>query len=283
MTNLPTESMAFLGYPFSGDTPSFPTHAQVLDYLRDYADAYDLRPLIKFGCPVVSVRPVESSSTSPPKRNSSVVSAASRVADSDHGNSHEVSSAVLSKPPPPPTEDRTDGGRQDDGHADGPVRPGEELKRPLGKWEVVYREAGGENGAAMNHVTTARDETTSATVDCNSTMNRNKQCSEIFDAVCVCNGHFQEERKAEAEGLEGFRGASMHALAYDRPDVEAFVGKRVLCVGSRSSGTDIAREVGSVGEKLFLHERIGCHCLSVLCAPRFTIHAVTSLVQKTYR
>ncbi|CAB1104099.1 unnamed protein product [Ectocarpus sp. CCAP 1310/34] len=47
----------------------------------------------------------------------------------------------------------------------------------------------------------------------------------------------------------------MHAREYDIPGVEAFVGKRVLCVGARSSGTDIAREISSVAHAVHVCDR----------------------------
>lgn len=103
---------------------------------------------------------------------------------------------------------------------EGQNRAGDEEEGTLGKWEVVYR---------RSSAAPASSET------------------EVFDAVCVCSGHFDEAFTPRAEGAEGFRGRIMHAREYDRPGVEAFVGKRVLCVGSRSSGTDIAREVSTVG------------------------------------
>jgi len=36
----------FGGFPMSDDLPDYPSHRQVLAYLRDFADAYDLRSRI---------------------------------------------------------------------------------------------------------------------------------------------------------------------------------------------------------------------------------------------
>lgn len=117
----------------------------------------------------------------------------------------------------PPLEE-TAGARQ---HRRTGAGGSEEAGGTLGEWEVVYHR---KSGPAASRV------------------------SEVFDAVCVCSGHFDEAFTPRAEGADRFRGTVMHAREYDRPGVEAFIGKRVLCVGSRSSGTDIAREVSSVGE-----------------------------------
>ncbi len=122
---------------------------------------------------------------------------------------------------------------------------GAEQERAVGKWEVVYRrndKVGAGSGAGAE--ADGGDARTAAAAA--------SPVTELFDAVCVCNGHFDRPFTPWAEGLDGFRGTSMHARQYDRPGVEAFVGKRVLCVGSRSSGTDVAREVSSVGEFRFL-------------------------------
>ena len=108
-------------------------------------------------------------------------------------------------------------------------------------WEVVYRRDR-DNGSTREHVGIAS----------NGGGDGATSVVEIFDAVCVCNGHFDKPFVPQVEGFEGFQGTSMHAYAYDTPDVETFVGRRVLCVGSRSSGADIAREVSSVGKHAFV-------------------------------
>lgn len=119
------------------------------------------------------------------------------------------------------------------GESSGQARVDGEDRGTLGKWEVVYRrESAG--GVTEGEATAAR-------------------VMEVFDAVCVCNGHYDEANAPPIEGHEGFRGANMHAREYDRPDVEEFVGKRVLCVGAGYSAADIVREVASVGESFVFH------------------------------
>jgi Flavin-binding monooxygenase-like len=67
---------------------------------------------------------------------------------------------------------------------------------------------------------------------------------EIFDAVCVCNGHYSKPAKAVIPGLmEHFKG-------------RVFQGQRVLCVGGRASGSDLAREIGAFASHVYLSDSI---------------------------
>lgn len=54
-TNLSKDSCAFPDFPWSDDTPLFPTQAHVLDYLQSYANHFGLLDKIKFNTPVHSV------------------------------------------------------------------------------------------------------------------------------------------------------------------------------------------------------------------------------------
>ncbi|WP_109356884.1 NAD(P)/FAD-dependent oxidoreductase [Sphingorhabdus sp. EL138] len=49
----------FAGHPFSTDIPEYPSHAQVHDYLRSFADLEDLYPLIRFESEIERCRPLE--------------------------------------------------------------------------------------------------------------------------------------------------------------------------------------------------------------------------------
>ncbi|KAG8461411.1 hypothetical protein KFE25_010598 [Diacronema lutheri] len=72
-------------------------------------------------------------------------------------------------------------------------------------------------------------------------------CEETFDAVVVANGHYEQAAIPPLGGVRAFvraGGTAMHARRYKRP--EQFAGKRVVIVGARASGTDIAREVAAV-------------------------------------
>ena len=74
---------------------------------------------------------------------------------------------------------------------------------------------------------------------------------DIFDAVMVCNGHFAIPSIPKLYGLdEYFKGQILHAVDYDHP--EPFAGQTVLCVGGRSSGCDIARELSHVAKCVYV-------------------------------
>lgn len=48
------------GFPFPEGTPLFPSHRQIAAYLDSFADAFGIRPHIRFNCAVESVRPIAS-------------------------------------------------------------------------------------------------------------------------------------------------------------------------------------------------------------------------------
>lgn len=235
MTNLPKEAMSFLGFEFPENVQSYATHGQVLDYLCDYAAQHQLHPLIKFGCPVGSIRPIP--------RDTPPTSLVNSVNSTANG-----SGQIL------PTAEAREVAR---GDHDGSGAPD--------KWEVVYRrdilpsssgeeggmrEAGDVKGGSATAGTNAGPVNGAVGLEVGAAVAGSGSTTvvETFDAVCVCNGHFDKPFVPRVDGFEGFQGTSMHAYAYDTPDVEAFAGRRVLCVGSRSSGADIAREVSSAGE-----------------------------------
>lgn len=80
-----------------------------------------------------------------------------------------------------------------------------------------------------------------------------RQCSEIFDAVYVCNGHYSVPAFPEIPGLhQYFTGTTLHSIAYDVP--EAFANQTVLCVGGRASGSDLAREIAKTASTVYLSD-----------------------------
>lgn len=65
-TNLPREVMQYREFPWRSDasSSSYATHEEVRRYLSDYADAFDLRDMIEYGCRVTDLSLVESDSDS---------------------------------------------------------------------------------------------------------------------------------------------------------------------------------------------------------------------------
>ena len=70
-------------------------------------------------------------------------------------------------------------------------------------------------------------------------MSDNEPDVEFFDAVVICNGHYSESLIPPVEGSEFFRGVQIHSIDYDNQptSMSLYENKRVLVVGSRSSGT----------------------------------------------
>jgi thioredoxin reductase len=70
----------------------------------------------------------------------------------------------------------------------------------------------------------------------------------IFDAVVIANGHYDMPSMPSLPGMENYSGQLEHSKAYDLP--EQYQGQNVLCVGARSSGTDLAREISAVAQSV---------------------------------
>eukprot|EP00892_Ulva_mutabilis_P007448 jgi/Ulvmu1/5075/UM021_0092.1 len=60
----------------------------------------------------------------------------------------------------------------------------------------------------------------------------------VYDAVVVANGHYSVPRIVQLDGLDIFPARIEHSHLYRRP--EPYSGKRVLLVGTHTSGEDVA-------------------------------------------
>jgi len=81
-----------------------------------------------------------------------------------------------------------------------------------------------------------------------------QQQHQIYDAIIVCNGHFDVPYSPSLPGLsQNYNGQILHSREYDNPEI--FRGLKVLCIGYKSSGTDIAREVASVAKEVHVVDR----------------------------
>lgn len=78
----------------------------------------------------------------------------------------------------------------------------------------------------------------------------NKEVSNVYDAVMICNGHYNDPAIPKLRAIELFKGVQTHSHHYRRP--EPFTGKRVLVIGAGPSGLDIALHISSVAEKVSL-------------------------------
>lgn len=77
--------------------------------------------------------------------------------------------------------------------------------------------------------------------------------AEIFDFVICCNGHFNLPHFPSISGIENFKGKFLHSITYDKPNL--YENQKVLVIGTKSSGTDIAYEISLVSSKVYISSR----------------------------
>ncbi|KIR57530.1 hypothetical protein I312_101660 [Cryptococcus bacillisporus CA1280] len=71
----------------------------------------------------------------------------------------------------------------------------------------------------------------------------NSKSSEVFDYICVSNGHYSDGWIPNTSGLSSFPGQIIHSRFYRR--ASDYAGQTVLVVGSFASGGDISRLLAS--------------------------------------
>lgn len=74
--------------------------------------------------------------------------------------------------------------------------------------------------------------------------------TETFDAVMVCNGHYEIPLYPKIPGADNFKGEIIHSHNYRHP--EDFSGKNVVCLGAAASGQDIAIDVATCAKHVYL-------------------------------
>jgi len=85
-------------------------------------------------------------------------------------------------------------------------------------------------------------------------LNTREETTDTYNAVVVCNGHFSVPVMPHIPGMELYTGKVVHSHDYRTP--EAFQGDTVLILGGGASGTDIAMELSSVTDQVYLsHNR----------------------------
>ncbi|XP_046356593.2 flavin-containing monooxygenase FMO GS-OX4-like [Haliotis rufescens] len=81
-------------------------------------------------------------------------------------------------------------------------------------------------------------------------VHRENRTTELFDAVMVCIGKSMNPRMPDQPGQHRFEGQIMHSCCYREP--EPFRNQAVVCLGAQMSGLDLAVEISSVADKVFL-------------------------------
>ncbi|KAL1131046.1 hypothetical protein AAG570_012283 [Ranatra chinensis] len=79
------------------------------------------------------------------------------------------------------------------------------------------------------------------------------EVTEIFDAVMICNGHYNTPSYPELKGISSFDGEQMHSHDYREPS--CFKGKKVIVVGAGPSGVDLSLEASKVASQVILSGR----------------------------
>ncbi|XP_046666098.1 senecionine N-oxygenase-like [Homalodisca vitripennis] len=82
----------------------------------------------------------------------------------------------------------------------------------------------------------------------------NKESTEEFDAVIICNGHHNEPYMGNFPGVADFKGEVMHSHSYRTP--EKFSNKTVLICGAGPSGIDITYDLANCASKVYFSHRI---------------------------
>lgn len=79
----------------------------------------------------------------------------------------------------------------------------------------------------------------------------------VFDGIMVCSGYYTDQILPlhDFPGIKKFKGDYLHTWAYRNPD--NFSGKRVVVVGIGNSGADVAGEICTVAEQVFISTRRG--------------------------
>lgn len=221
-TNLPREVMSYLDFPFDagqaragfgGDPRTFPGHAEVLAYLKAFAEAYGLERYVRYNTAVQSVERVQQQ----------------QQQQGEDPDALGVEKSRGSSELPWPTWRVTTA--QVDATAPSIANGGSSSEHATSMGSNARPSSGSSAGPA-----------THASTDHRSGGSGSGSCSTVqYDAVMICNGHYSDPLLPGVEGMEAFTGRQLHSHNYRRP--QGFKGGRVLVVGAANSGIDISREV----------------------------------------
>ena len=76
-----------------------------------------------------------------------------------------------------------------------------------------------------------------------------------YDAVIVCNGHYQIPSLPKIENLHKFKGKIIHSSEYDIHLHNEIKGKTVVIIGMGPSASDVARLIKPISKKLYVINR----------------------------
>ncbi|CAI5499283.1 unnamed protein product [Closterium sp. Naga37s-1] len=298
-TNLPRELMGYLDFPFSaplpGDHPDadvdprdgtsadsrrddadlrrFPSHREVLRYLRRYADTFKISNRVELHCRVISAVPVISRQAAAEESGEGGRKGGG-VAKVGNGAEAETSQAEAGKE-----------GNVGNAHGEGEnwdllETTAEGAEAPVVRWRLKiarsrpHRSISTDRGSLGTRKEklvwpTSASEGDSGGAAAGLGDGKRIEVREEggveereFDALLVCNGHYSQPKIATIAGVDTWPGIHMHSHNYRHPEGfagqvrrEGFVGKVVVVVGAEASGQDIAREVAAVAREVHICAR----------------------------
>ncbi|KAJ8971289.1 hypothetical protein NQ314_000766, partial [Rhamnusium bicolor] len=74
----------------------------------------------------------------------------------------------------------------------------------------------------------------------------NEKISNIYDAVMICNGHYNDPVVPKIQGQEKFKGKIEHSHNFRSP--ELYKDQRILVIGAGPSGLDLTLQVSEVAK-----------------------------------
>ncbi|KAM4023001.1 dimethylaniline monooxygenase [N-oxide-forming] 2-like [Anomaloglossus baeobatrachus] len=103
-----------------------------------------------------------------------------------------------------------------------------------------------------------------------------KMKMDVFDAVIICNGHYNEPYLPldTFPGLKHFEGHHIHSRFYKTCD--EYHGKRVVVVGTGNSAGDISVELSHIAKQVYLSTRHGSWVISRISYDGFPLDMTMS-------
>ena len=83
----------------------------------------------------------------------------------------------------------------------------------------------------------------------------NKSCVKTYDAVIVCNGHYQIPSLPKIENLHRFKGKIIHSSNYDIDLHSELQDKTVIVIGMGPSASDVVRLIKPISKKIYVINR----------------------------
>lgn len=88
----------------------------------------------------------------------------------------------------------------------------------------------------------------------------NKEAQHFDKVVLAIGGMISSPNIPVVEGLEKFRGESLHSRAFKKP--ARFAGERVMVVGFQNTAADTATQLADIAEKVYIAHRHGARIVS---------------------